>query len=104
MTTPRPENFPLELLAAYADGELSTEDRSRVECWLAENHEALEDLETQEAFGPGNVDLWGPVSPPSPSADDWIATRECIGRQMRLANRVRWAGCCLLYTSDAADE
>lgn len=92
MTTPRPENFPPELLAAYADGELSTEDRLRVERWLAESHEAGEFLETQEAMGPGNADLWDPVCPPSPSADDWIATRECIGQKMRLANRMRWAG------------
>jgi len=95
MTTPRPENFSPELLAAYADGELSSYDRTRVERWLAENPDAHESLENQEVIGPGNVELWGLAAPPPPSLADWIATREQIGSQLRVAHRVRlvgWAG------------
>ncbi|MSR52261.1 MAG: hypothetical protein EXS09_03100 [Gemmataceae bacterium] len=104
MTTPRPENFSPELLAAYADGELSAEECLRVERWLAENPEARESLEVQEAMAPGNVELWGLVSPPAPSAAEWISTRDGIGSQLRLAQRVRlagWAGTLGLLTTAA---
>lgn len=103
MTAPQPDNFPRELLAAYADGELSTVECLRVERWLAENPEARECLEAQEAMGPGNVEIWEIVAPPAPTPTDWITTRTCIGSQVRLANRVRWVGwtstCGLLATA-----
>jgi hypothetical protein len=40
-----------ELLAAFADGELSPADRGRVEEWLAANPRFASDLETQKRFG-----------------------------------------------------
>jgi hypothetical protein len=40
-----------ELLAAYADGELSAAERGRVEEWLAANPKSASDLETQKRFG-----------------------------------------------------
>jgi hypothetical protein len=71
MTTPRPDDLPPELLAAYADGELSPRERARVEDWLAEHPEAAEVLDAQESVGPGNVELWQSVQPPTPSEAQW---------------------------------
>ena len=40
MTTPAPNDFPRELLAAYVDGELDADARLRVERWLADHPSA----------------------------------------------------------------
>jgi anti-sigma factor RsiW len=71
MTTPRPDDLPPEMLAAYADGELSPRERARVEDWLAEHPEAAELLDAQESIGPGNVEMWQSVQPPTPSEAQW---------------------------------
>jgi len=82
MTTPAhtPENFPPELLAAYADNELDAVTRSRVEAYLAEHPEALAELTAQRAFGPGNALLWERAEVPEPSAAAWNVVRRGIGQ------------------------
>jgi len=63
--------FPIELLAAYVDGELEAGMRQRVEAWLAEHPEALAELADQEGLCPGNEEYWESVAPPQPSNEAW---------------------------------
>jgi anti-sigma factor RsiW len=92
MTPRRPHHVPPEWLAAYADGELSPEDRVRVELWLADNLEARELLEAQESLGPTNTEFWETVRPPTPSPTGWANTVRRIASGGPAAPRRRWAG------------
>jgi hypothetical protein len=65
------DDFPIELLAAYVDGELDAMGRARVERWLSEHPDALADLLDQESLSRGNVDYWLAVSPVQPRAETW---------------------------------
>jgi hypothetical protein len=67
-----------ELLAGYADGELTAAERDRVEAWLAANPNGAADLETQRRFG-RRRQLWKGV--PEPSEAEW----------RRVLNQVRFA-------------
>ena len=91
MTPRTPDDLPPNWLAAYADGELSAEDRARVEEWLAEDPEARELLDAQEALGPTNADFWNSVRPPSPSPGQWAGAFERIAPRMTPPRRA-WAG------------
>lgn len=75
---PADDELPPELLAGYADGELSARARTRVEAWLAEHPEAREGLEIQEAFGPANAEFWRAVRPPAPTKVQWERVRQRI--------------------------
>jgi Putative zinc-finger len=95
MTTPRPDRLPPELLAAYADGELSPPERLRVEQWLAEHPEAAELMDAQESLGPGNVELWQAAQPPFPSSRQWANTFDGIKAHAPAPprpSRARWLG------------
>lgn len=60
-----------EMLAGYADGELSAADRLTVEAWLAADAAAQTELETQQRLSHKNVELWTKVAPPMPSDAVW---------------------------------
>jgi hypothetical protein len=105
MTNRWPDDLPLELLAAYADGELGPHDRDRVERWLADHPEAREILETQESLGPGNVELWQMTGPLRPGERQWAAVRDRIRAGTRvspLRRWARWAGSAALAATAAA--
>jgi anti-sigma factor RsiW len=89
--TPRPDDLPLEWLAAYADGELCPRDRARVERWLAENPAARELLEAQESLGPGNAEFWEAVRPPEPASRAWAAAARGVAGRTTSPPR-RWVG------------
>jgi len=78
-----PDDFPLEYLAAYADGELDAEAHAAVERWLSDHPEALDSLNSQREFGPGNASLWERAEPPAPSDASWATVRHAI--ESRLA-------------------
>jgi hypothetical protein len=62
--------FP-ELLAAYADGELDTAGRARVEAWLADHPDARADLQSQIHLSRRNRKLWKVSAPLAPSEGSW---------------------------------
>jgi len=57
-------------LAGYADGELSTSERTQVEEWLVDHPEAKAELELQRSWSRKNP-YWLKVTPPSPSDSSW---------------------------------
>src|SRR5262245_2324249 len=57
-------------LAAYLDGELTSEDVARVEAWLAEDAEARAELESQRCLR----DLFAEVEIPEPLPEQWRNT------------------------------
>jgi anti-sigma factor RsiW len=59
--------LPPELLAAYADGELSPAECQRVEAWLADHPEARADVEAQRRL----ARLFDEAVPPAPADDQW---------------------------------
>lgn len=97
----RPDDLPPELLAGYADGELPPPLRARVEAWLADHPEFFDQLEAQEALGPGNVEFWRAVRPPSPARADWRSTRNEIASQLPRGGLRRWAGAAALLATAA---
>jgi hypothetical protein len=99
-----PDDLPPELLAGYADGELPPAVRERVEAWLAEHPEALDQLEVQEALGPGNVEFWRAVRPPEPTPADWVGVRAGLAADFPAPRRGvgRWAGAAALFAVAAS--
>jgi hypothetical protein len=91
---PAPDDFPPELLAAYADGELDADTRAAVEGWLAAHPEARAALAAQREFSPANGLLWESAAPPEPSAAAWAAVRRGIGDRLDgpapARGRLRW--------------
>ncbi|MBA4063606.1 MAG: hypothetical protein C0501_07815 [Isosphaera sp.] len=85
-----PDDFPPELLAAYADGELDADTRAAVERWLADHPEARAELDAQRAFSPANGPLWESAEPPEPPPAAWAAVRGGIGD--RLDGPIRYRG------------
>jgi hypothetical protein len=78
MSDQRRDHLPLEWLAAYADGELTSAERDRVENWLADHPEAHDLLDTQESLGPRNREFWHAVETPTPSSAQWSRVRNAI--------------------------
>lgn len=70
---PRPEE-----LAAYADGELSPEERRRIEAWLATHPESAQDLTAHQDL----ADLFHATPPVEPSRADWNRTFNNIEQAM----------------------
>ena len=99
-----PDDLPPELLAGYADGELCPALRARVEAWLAEHPEALDQLESQGLLGPGNKEFWESVRPPTPSPADWADVRSELSGGLRRPRRglKTWAGAVGLLAATAA--
>jgi hypothetical protein len=64
-------SIPPEWLAAYADNELDAAARCRVERWLAEHPDAVDDYQGQKQLAPGNKEYWKSVEPPTPSPEAW---------------------------------
>jgi hypothetical protein len=105
MNDPRPDNLPLEWLAAYADGELTPRERARVENWLAENLDARELLECQESLGPNNTEFWQLAQPPSPLPAQWLRLRNAIDAAQPVQPRrswTRWLGAAGLLATAAS--
>lgn len=73
MSSPEPNALPPELLAAYADGELDSENRVTVEQWLHDHPAAIDDLTVQRELSPLNVAFWERAAPPEPSAKAFAA-------------------------------
>lgn len=92
MNAPRPDDLTSELLAGYADGELSAADRELVERWLAESPEARDLLDGQESLSPRNGEFWSAVRVPEPSAAQWANTLEGIRANRPAPARRRWVG------------
>jgi hypothetical protein len=78
MTTPPPNDFSRELLAAYADGELDGDARARVERWLTDNPDARGELNAQRALSPANTGLWERAEPPQPPEGQWVRQLRAI--------------------------
>jgi hypothetical protein len=90
MTDGLPDDLPLEFLAAYADGELGSRDREKVEQWLTEYPEAHNLLDDQESLGPGNVEFWQAVRPPEPSRRQWGTVAHGIRGRGPVSRYRRW--------------
>lgn len=73
MSQHQPTQRP-ELLAGYADGELTAADCATVDAWVAADAAARAELETQERLARKNVDLWQRLSPPLPDDAGWNRT------------------------------
>lgn len=82
MTTPPPNDFPRELLAAYVDGELDGETRARIEHWLADHPEARDELSAQYALSPANTGLWERAEPLQPAEGKWVRRLQAIEEQL----------------------
>ena len=82
MNLDRPDDeMPVELLAAYADGELDVAGCARVEAWLVEHPEAQTDLFEQRELCRSNSEFWDAVEPPMPSPEQWdVAFRRIENR------------------------
>lgn len=108
MTTPPPNDFPRELLAAYADGELDEAARAAVERWLAVNPGAADDLRAQHDLSPANAALWERADPPQPSEARWEAARREVTRRVAAPEPLRrwraglWAAAGLAAAGVAA--
>jgi hypothetical protein len=63
------DGLPPELLAAYADGELTPAECRRVEAWLTRHPEAAGEVEAQRRL----TQLCDRAAPPLPSDDEWAA-------------------------------
>ncbi|HEV3437018.1 MAG TPA: hypothetical protein VG122_06650 [Gemmata sp.] len=77
-----PDEFSEEILAAYADGELDAVDRIRVEQWLADHPEMMDELRVQRELSASNVALWDAVEPPEPNAATWAVVRQEIEAEL----------------------
>lgn len=72
MSVDSPDNeIPIELLAAYVDGELNGTACAQVEAWLAEHPEAYAILEDQREFCRKNADFWNLVETTEPANRQW---------------------------------
>lgn len=91
MTTPPPNDFPRELLAAYVDGELDGDARARVERWLADHPDARDEVNAQRALSPANTGLWERADPPKPSEGKWSGCLGAVERRLEApAAAPRW--------------
>jgi len=90
MTDGLSDDLPPEILAAYADGELSPRDRDRVDQWLADHPEGRELLDEQESFGARNVEFWHAVRPPEPSRYQWENVLHAVRGRARVPVSRRW--------------
>ena len=91
MTTPPPNDFPRELLAAYVDGELDGDARARVERWLADHPDAHDEVNAQRALSPANTGLWERADPPKPSEGKWSGCLGAVERRLEApAAAPRW--------------
>jgi hypothetical protein len=73
-----PDEFPEELLAGFADGELDPQAAAAVDRWLADHPESLASLNAQREFGPANAALWEHAEIPEPSPAAWESVRRNI--------------------------
>jgi anti-sigma factor RsiW len=111
-----PDPFPIELLAAYVDGELDAATRAMVDQWLQCHPERYADLLVQHELSPLASTIWDRSCPPDPSEQTWAAAQQNICRQLDQlrpkphvatpweATRTRWklAGVGLAVTCAAA--
>ncbi len=82
------DDLPPELLAAYADGELTPAECRRVEDWLTTHPEARADVEAQRRL----ARLLEQTTPPPPDEERWadaLARVEC-GLAAPAARRPAW--------------
>lgn len=75
-----------ELLAGYADGEISPADRAAVEAWIAADPTAQAELELQQRLSLTNTELWTKAAPPLPSEADWNRVMGGIHNRLRPAS------------------
>lgn len=81
-TPPLPDPLPIELLAAYVDGELDADARAAVERWLHDHPEALEELVAQRELSPHNTALWDRATPPEPAQTAWNTVQQRVADAM----------------------
>jgi anti-sigma factor RsiW len=62
-----------QLLAAYADGELSGEERAMVDGWLQTHPELVAELDVQRQFSSTSRSIWQAVAPNLPGEVRWNA-------------------------------
>jgi len=92
--TQRPEHsepWRPELLAGYADGELSPADRAAVEAWLAAHPDDRSEVEAQRSLARQNVVFWKRVAVPQPGEAAWS---DALGR---VRDRLRPASPAIIY-------
>jgi anti-sigma factor RsiW len=63
-----------QLLASYADGETTDEERQIVESWLQQYPGMAEELAGQQSLSPTNQALWQEAAVPLPADERWQAT------------------------------
>ena len=83
-----PEPWP-EILAAYADGELTPADRAAVDRYLHACPEARALLRTQREWSPANERFWAECEPPAPHPTEWAAVRAAVAAEV-LPARTAW--------------
>ena len=92
MTTEPPDDLPPELLAAYADGELSAADRAARGAWLAENPQAA-NFSRRRSRWPLETSSFGrPSRRPQPTPAKWANSLEHVNDAMPNRPRTAWAG------------
>lgn len=67
------DDFNPDLLAGYADGELDSSTRGRVDAYLATHPEVRSELELQRTLSRKSA-FWSRLAPPSPSDSAWGRT------------------------------
>jgi hypothetical protein len=70
------EELPPRLLAAYADGEVTPEERARIEAWLTDHPEAAAEVDAQRSL----ARLYEETPPPAPSEEEWrdVLAAACV--------------------------
>jgi anti-sigma factor RsiW len=76
-----------ELLAGYADGELSPSDRAIVEAHLAAHPHAQAQLKVQKHFSPQNTALWHRGAPSPVSESEWSRVFNRIYQRIQPADK-----------------
>jgi anti-sigma factor RsiW len=82
------DDLPPELLAAYADGELSPAECRRVAAWLAGHPAAADNVEAQRRLDR----LFEQAAPPPPTEEQWAEALARVERGLALpaARRPAW--------------
>lgn len=82
---PNDKLWPIETLAAHADGELSATDRGDVDAWLLTHPEARSELDAQKLFARKNQAFWNKTAAPQPSDAQWNCVLANIGAAVQPA-------------------
>lgn len=68
---PNDKPWPIETLAAHADGELSSNDRASLDAWLLTHPESRKELDAQKLFARKHQAFWIKTAAPHPTEAQW---------------------------------